>query len=118
MLRGQYSIARRRIRQPVLQGARFGVAHGLALPLRSGYNGRMSRRTGFDARRFARSQEVRLVVGFFVILYLVGGPLIWHFYGAGGALLALLCMTGALVFFLLLYGLVSLLGIWANRDYS
>lgn len=78
--------------------------------------GRMARRKqGFDARRYARSQEVRLVAGFFVILYFVGGPLIWLFYGAGGALLALLCMTGALVFFLLLYGLVTLLGRWANK---
>jgi hypothetical protein len=80
--------------------------------------GRMSHRKGFDARRFARSQEVRLVAGFFIILYLVGGPLIWYFYGAGAALLALLCMTGALLFFLALYGLVSLLGRWANRDYT
>lgn len=76
------------------------------------------RRSEFNARRYARSQEVRLVAGFFVILYVVGAPLIWLFYGAGGALLAVLCMTGALVFFLLLYGLVSLIGRWGNRDYE
>lgn len=81
--------------------------------------GRMARRKqGFNSRTFARNQEVRLVTGFFVILYFVGGPLIWYFYGLGGMLLAMLCMTGALLFFLGLYALVSLIGRWANRDYE
>jgi hypothetical protein len=76
----------------------------------------MSRKSrGFDPFRFARSTEGQLVIGFFVILYVVGGGLIWWFYGFGGAALGWVCMTGALFFFLLLYGIVSLLGWWANK---
>ena len=78
----------------------------------------MSRRrhTGFDPVRFVRSTEGQLVVGFFVLLYVLGGGLIWFFYGMGGALLGWVCMTGGLLFFLLLYAIVSLFGWWANRD--
>lgn len=70
----------------------------------------------FDPFRFARSTEGQLVIGFFVLLYGVGGALIWWFYGAGGAILGWLCMTGGLLFFVLLYGIVSLIGWWANKD--
>ena len=74
------------------------------------------RRAGFDPVRFVRSTEGQLVVGFFVLLYVLGGGLIWFFYGLGGALLGWFCMTGGLLFFLLLNAIVSLFGWWANRD--
>jgi hypothetical protein len=78
---------------------------------------RMGRRKrGFDARRYARSQEARLVLGFFLLLYGVGGPLIWWFYGTAGMALGLGCITGGLLVFLLVYGLVALIGWWANRE--
>jgi hypothetical protein len=48
----------------------------------------------------------------------VGGGIIWFFYGRGGALLGWLCMTGGLLFFLLLYAIVSAIGWWANREYK
>ena len=73
-----------------------------------------SRRT-FDARRYARRQDVQLLAGFFILLYLVGGALIWFFYGAYGALLGFVCMTMGLLCVVLLYGLVSLMGWWATR---
>jgi hypothetical protein len=63
---------------------------------------------------FRRSTEAQLVVGFFVLLYGVGGGLIWIFYGRGSAILAMLCMTGGLFFFLLLYAIVWLIGKWAE----
>ncbi len=76
----------------------------------------MSRkRQGFDPRRFVRTTEGQLVIGFFVILYVVGGALIWFYYGLGGAIAGWLCITGGLLFFFLLYGLVSLVGWWADR---
>jgi len=90
-------------------------------PLRDGYNAPMSdsprRRANrtFDPRRYARSQEVQLVAGFFVLLYLVGGALIWWFYGGPAAVLGITCITGGLIFFLLIYLLFSLIGWWANR---
>jgi hypothetical protein len=65
--------------------------------------------------RFQKSIEARLVIGFFILLYGVGGGLIWIFYGRGGAILAMLCMTGGLLFFLLLYGIVWALGKWAGE---
>jgi hypothetical protein len=65
--------------------------------------------------RFQKSTEAQLVVGFFILLYVVGGGLIWGFYGRGGAILAMLCMTGGLLFFLLLYAIVWLMGKWAGE---
>lgn len=73
------------------------------------------RRREFDPVRFVRTTEGQLVIGFFVLLYGVGGGLIWFFYGWGGAVAGWLCMTGAVLFFVLLYGLVSFAGWWANR---
>jgi hypothetical protein len=73
------------------------------------------RRRSWSPANFVRTTEGQLVIGFFVILYIIGGALIWVYYGAGGAIAGWLCITGGLVFFLLLYGLVSLVGWWANR---
>ncbi len=73
------------------------------------------RRRGFSPVRFVRTTEGQLVIGFFVILYVIGGALIWYYYGLGGAIAGWLCITGGLFFFVLLYGLVSLAGWWANR---
>ena len=76
----------------------------------------MSRkRRGFSPVRFVRTTEGQLVIGFFAILYVVGGALIWRYYGLGGAIAGGLCLTGGLVFFVRLSGLVSLAGWWANR---
>lgn len=70
---------------------------------------------GFNARRFARRGDVQMVTGFFVLLFVVGGGLIWLFYGLGPALMGIACMVGGMLSFLLLYGLVWLLGYWAGE---
>jgi len=72
-------------------------------------------RQAFNPRRFARSQEGQLVVAFFILLYVVGGGLIWFFYGLYAALLGIACMTGGLFFFVLLYAIVWLIGRWAGE---
>jgi len=77
---------------------------------------RASRRPAFDPRRFARSTEGQLVIAFFLLLYGLGGGLIWFFYGQGAALLGLGCITGGLLFFLMLYGIMVLIGRWAGED--
>ncbi|MEM7535052.1 MAG: hypothetical protein AAF639_22945 [Chloroflexota bacterium] len=69
-----------------------------------------TKRTSFQPRQYVQREEVRLFIGFFVILYLVGGGLIWFFYGLSAMFLGMACMTGGLLFFLLLYGLMALLG--------
>lgn len=75
----------------------------------------MRRRSRFNARQFARSTEGQLVIAFFGLLYMLGGGLIWFFYGRAAALLGLACMTGGLLFFLLLYGIMLLIGYWAGE---
>jgi hypothetical protein len=49
---------------------------------------------GRDLRRYARQTNVRLFIGFFLILFLLGDGLIWHFYGLAPALFGLLCLVG------------------------
>ena len=65
---------------------------------------------GFNLRQPAHSGDAQLVVGLFLLLFVVGGGLIWLFYGVGPALVGVLCMGIGLLFFLFLYGLVWLLG--------
>ncbi len=74
------------------------------------------RNTRFNPTVWARSTEGQMVIGFFLLLYIVGGALIWWFYGFAGMVLGLSCISGGLFLFILLYGIVSLLGWWANRD--
>ncbi|MGQ0604975.1 MAG: hypothetical protein ACT4QE_25120 [Anaerolineales bacterium] len=47
-----------------------------------------------DLRRFRSATERNLLIGFFVMLFLVGGGLIYLFYGWGGLATGLLCMVG------------------------
>jgi len=59
-----------------------------------------------DLRRYARQTNFRLILGGLVILYLVGGSLIYVIYGPQAALLGVLCLTaglapiGLVIFFL------------------
>lgn len=45
-----------------------------------------------DLRKYARQTNIRLVVGFVVLLFLVGDGLIYWIYGREAALLGLTCM--------------------------
>ena len=72
-------------------------------------------RKPFSPRQFARSTEMRLFLAFALLLYGVGGGLIWLFYGLPAMLLGAACVTGGLGMIGLLYGLVSLVGRWAGE---
>ena len=50
-----------------------------------------------DLRKYAKQTNVRLGVGAFLLLVIVGVGLIYLIYGAGAALMALTCLFGALV---------------------
>ena len=63
---------------------------------------------GFDLRRYARQTNLRLVIGFILVLFVVGDGLIWLIYGRGAAILGLICLLAGL-FPLLLTGLA----LWA-----
>jgi len=43
-------------------------------------------------RRYARQTNARLLIGFLLILFLVGDGLIYMFYGRQAALMGLICM--------------------------
>ena len=50
-----------------------------------------------DLRRFARQTRTRLLIGMFLLLFLVGEGLIYFFYGREAALMGFVCLLGALV---------------------
>ncbi len=67
-----------------------------------------------DLRKYAQQTNARLVAGFVLILLVVGEGLIYVFYGAGGALMGLLCLAGGLAPLLLIA--LALWGIdWISR---
>lgn len=72
-----------------------------------------------DLRKYAQQTNVRLGVGAALLLFIVGIALIWWIYGAGAAVVGLLCLLGALVPIVLIYLSLQLLD-WiqkrANRD--
>lgn len=55
-----------------------------------------------DLRDYARQTNVRLIIGAFILLFVVGLGLIWIFYGKAAAGMGLLCLLGALVPILLI----------------
>ena len=57
------------------------------------YNMDMSR----DMRKYARQTEIRTIIAFLIILFVVGDGLLWFFYGKQTALLGALCMLAGLV---------------------
>ena len=69
----------------------------------------MSRRVGdhrghsTDRRRHAAATERHLILGGFGLALLVGGVLIWRFWGAAAAALGLFCMGSILTLFGLLW---------------
>jgi hypothetical protein len=50
-----------------------------------------------DLRAYARQTNVRLAIGAFVLLFGLGLALIYFIYGAGAAVVGLLCLLGSLV---------------------
>jgi hypothetical protein len=47
-----------------------------------------------NLRRFRSTTDRNLLIGFFVVLFVVGGGLIYLFYDWGGLATGLLCMFG------------------------
>ncbi|NWG34167.1 MAG: hypothetical protein HXY42_06965 [Chloroflexi bacterium] len=56
-----------------------------------------------DLRKYAQQTNVRLGVGIFLLLFVVGLGLIWIIYGGGAALAGLLCLLAALLPILLIF---------------
>jgi hypothetical protein len=64
-----------------------------------------------DLRRYARQTNARLLVGFFLLLFIVGDGLIWAVYGREAALLGLLCLSAGLIPLVLIYA-----ALWAMEQ--
>ena len=72
-----------------------------------------------DLRKYMRDTNVRLIAGALLLLFIVGDGLIWFIYGAGAAMMGLLCILAALVpvvLILLLLALSDWIVKRANRD--
>jgi len=50
-----------------------------------------------DLREYTKNTRARLVIGFLVLVFLVGDGLIFIFYGKEAGLLGLACLVGALI---------------------
>ena len=55
-----------------------------------------------DLRRYARDTNIRLFVGFLLILFIVGDGLIWVIYGREAAILGMICILAGLAPLLLI----------------
>jgi len=72
-----------------------------------------------DLRKYMQQTNVRIAVGAFFLLFIVGLGLIWLIYGFGAAVSGFLCLLGAFVpIGLILFALYGLDWIVkrANRD--
>jgi TM2 domain-containing membrane protein YozV len=49
-----------------------------------------------DLRQYARQTNSRLIVGFILLLFIVGDGLIYLFYGRGAAIMGLICLLGGI----------------------
>lgn len=67
-----------------------------------------------DLRKYARQTNVRLGVGAFFLLFVVGVALIYAVYGAGAAVMGLLCLLGALVPVVLIFLSLAILD-WIQK---
>lgn len=72
-----------------------------------------------DLREYAKQTNVRLGVGAFALLFIVGVGLIYLIYGAGAAVTGLLCLLAGVTPLVLIYLSLAILD-WiqkrANRD--
>ena len=50
-----------------------------------------------DLRGYTSQTTKRIIIGALVLLFIVGGGLIWLLYGLGPALMGVLCLLGALI---------------------
>lgn len=72
-----------------------------------------------DLRKYMKDTNTRILIGAFVLLFIIGLGLIWVIYGFGAAVSGFLCLLGAFVpialIFLALFGLDWIVK-RANRD--
>ncbi len=68
-----------------------------------------------DMRSYARQTNVQLMIGFVVILLLVGDGLIYWVYGKQAALMGLLCIFGGMAPVVLIWAVLGVIG-WIAKN--
>lgn len=70
-----------------------------------------------DLRRYARQTNIRLAIGFIVLLLLIGDGLIYIFYGRYAAVMGLICILAGLAPIFLIFLVLWLIDqiVKANR---
>ena len=58
-----------------------------------------------DLRKYSKETNIRLALGAFILLFVVGVGLIWVIYGQGAAGMGLLCLLAALLPVILILGI-------------
>lgn len=69
-----------------------------------------------DLRNYARQTNMRLLVGFILLLLLVGDGLIYLIYGPGAAVFGLLCILAGLSPLILIYLVLVIIDRIANIE--
>ena len=62
-----------------------------------------------DMRKYSRQTGFRLIVGFLILVFVVGEGLIYIFYGSDSALVGLICLVAALIPVFLIVGVLALM---------
>lgn len=50
-----------------------------------------------DIRQYMKQTETRLILGFLVLVFLIGDGLIFYIYGTGAGIAGLICLAGMMV---------------------
>ena len=71
-----------------------------------------------DLRKYARSTQVRLMLGALAILFGIGGLLIFRFYGPAGAAVGTMCLVIGLLPVLLIIAALWILEVVLRRSHE
>ncbi len=71
---------------------------------------------GRDLRQYSRQTNLRLVLGFILVLFVVGDGLIYLFYGRNAAIAGFLCLFAALGPVILIFIALSIINWIARRN--
>jgi hypothetical protein len=77
-----------------------------------------ARRSPIDLRKHRRQTERNLILAGFALLLLVGGGLVWLFYGRRAALASWLCLGAGIALFGIVTLLLKLMDVWSTARYD
>lgn len=69
-----------------------------------------------DLRKYARQTNLRLILGFLLLLVVVGDGLIYYFYGRYAAVMGLICIFVGLSPVVLIIGVLWVIDRIANQE--